>query len=44
MTSNAPFGQPRPTTRLADRRRFRQSIDGVVGAAVVGAGGSFTTR
>ena len=38
MTSTAPFSQHIPTTRLADRRRFRQSIAGVVGAAVVGAG------
>jgi len=38
MTSTAAFTRPRPTTRLADQRRFRQSIAGLVGAAVIGAG------
>ena len=40
MTSTSAFAPPGPTTRLADRRRFRQSLAGLTGAAVITAGAS----
>jgi subtilisin-like proprotein convertase family protein len=40
MTSTSAFAPPGPTTRLADRRRFRQSLAGLAGAAVITAGAS----
>ena len=37
MTSTTTFTQPTPSTRLADRRRFRESLAGFSGMAVITA-------
>jgi hypothetical protein len=44
MTSTTTFSQSTRSTRLADRRRFRESLAGFAGMAVITAAAAVSDR